>query len=74
MTDHSEIYTRILYSNINIQLKLKALEDIITMENNYEYRNKVDFCRECPSLFDAFIWDKTILGTVFWQDIDILLT
>jgi len=65
----SEIFNKVLLSNINFQDKIKACEDIKFMEIMKEYAITVCFDFNETTLFCAFAFNKSILGFDFWMKI-----
>jgi hypothetical protein len=64
--NNSIIAQRLLSSNINCDDKVKAINDIIMMETNKEYREQTCFDYNEEILFKSFIFNKSILGFEFW--------
>lgn len=65
----SEIYKRIALSNLEPKTKLRACEDIKMMEVFKDYREKVAFNSDEVIIFQAFAFNKSVLGADFWFEI-----
>lgn len=77
MRDLSNLKSMIFAStNINVLDKALAIQELELMETNELYYNKVGCTYGIkqiigePLLCEAFIWNKTLTGYEFWNEIE----
>jgi hypothetical protein len=70
---NSQIYKKVLLSNLKHDLKIKALEDIMIMQISEAYRKHTFFDFDCEVLHECFAFNKSVLGFDFWMNISDLI-
>jgi hypothetical protein len=67
------VLNKITFSNIDPEIKRKAIKDIHMMRWYLEYSERTCYNIEAENLTDCFAFNKSVLGAKFWFDLSLQL-